>query len=65
MIGELSAVPRYYVAAGFNGHGLALAPAVGRALAELVVDGRSAVDLHGLRVERYVEGDFKRTGNKL
>jgi len=65
MIGELPPVRRYYIAAGFNGHGLALAPAVGRALAELVVDGRAAVDLRGLRVERYAEGDFKRTGNKL
>jgi len=62
MIGELPSVRRYYIAAGFNGHGLALAPAVGRALAEIVVDGRSSVDLHGLRVERYGEGDFKRTG---
>jgi glycine/D-amino acid oxidase-like deaminating enzyme len=60
MIGPLPSVPRYFVATGFNGHGLALAPAVGRALAELVVDGRSSVDLHGLRVERYAEGDFKR-----
>ncbi|HKP67543.1 MAG TPA: FAD-binding oxidoreductase [Casimicrobiaceae bacterium] len=65
MIGELPSIRRYYIAAGFNGHGLALAPAVGRALAELVVDGRAAVDLRGLRVERYAEGDFKRTGNKL
>jgi len=63
MIGPLPSIPQYYVAAGFNGHGLALAPAVGRALAELLVDGRSSVDLHGLRVERYAEGDF--THNEL
>jgi len=59
MIGLLPSLRRYYVAAGFNGHGLALAPAVGRSLTELIVDGQSSIDLWGLRVERYAENDFK------
>ncbi|HEY5366773.1 MAG TPA: FAD-binding oxidoreductase, partial [Casimicrobiaceae bacterium] len=65
MIGSVPSVRRYYVAAGFNGHGLALAPAVGQAVAELIVDGRSSIDLHALRVERYAEGDFERAGSAL
>jgi len=32
-------VENFYVAAGFSGHGLMHAPAVGRALAELILEG--------------------------
>ena len=35
----VGAVENFYVAAGFSGHGLMHAPAVGRALAELIVEG--------------------------
>jgi glycine/D-amino acid oxidase-like deaminating enzyme len=65
MIGALPSLRGYYVAAGFNGHGLALAPGVGYAMAELVVDGRASVDLHRLRIERYAQGDFERVSNAL
>ena len=41
---------------GFSGHGLMQAPAVGRALAERIVDGRYAsVDLAPLGFERLLE----------
>lgn len=65
MIGPLPSVRRYYVATGFNGHGLALAPAVGRALSDLVVDGRSSIEMHGLRVERFAENDVHRWKSAL
>ena len=44
---------------GFSGHGFKLAPAIGQAMAELVVDGRaSSVDLSPLRFSRFEEGDL-------
>lgn len=43
----------FYVAAGFSGHGLMHAPATGRALAELIIDGRfRTIDLSRLGFER-------------
>lgn len=43
----------FYVAAGFSGHGLMHAPATGRAIAELVIDGRfGTIDLSRLGFER-------------
>ena len=37
---------------GFSGHGFQLVPALGVAAAELLLDGRSRVDISGLRPER-------------
>jgi glycine/D-amino acid oxidase-like deaminating enzyme len=46
----------FYVACGFSGHGLMHAPAVGRALAELIVDGRyESIDLSRLGYQRVVK----------
>jgi glycine/D-amino acid oxidase-like deaminating enzyme len=45
----------FYVACGFSGHGLMHAPAVGRALAELIVKGRyETIDLSRMGYERVV-----------
>lgn len=49
----------YYVAAGFNGHGFTLSPAIGRLMAELIADGRPSLDLKPLRFSRYAEGQGK------
>lgn len=46
-------VDNFYVAAGFSGHGLQHAPAVGRGLAELITSGRyQSLDLSRLGLER-------------
>jgi glycine/D-amino acid oxidase-like deaminating enzyme len=47
------------VAAGFSGHGFKIAPAVGRMLAEIVVDGRSSdprTPATDFRLSRFEEG---------
>jgi len=49
------------VAAGFSGHGFKIAPAVGRLVADLVVDGRSAdprIPETDFRLSRFAEGDL-------
>ena len=48
------------VAAGFSGHGFKIAPAVGRLVADLIVDGRSAdprIPESDFRLARFAEGD--------
>ncbi|WP_006246730.1 NAD(P)/FAD-dependent oxidoreductase [Mycolicibacterium tusciae] len=49
------------VAAGFSGHGFKIAPAVGRLIADLVVDGRSAdprIPEGDFRLSRFADGDL-------
>jgi glycine/D-amino acid oxidase-like deaminating enzyme len=48
-----------YAACGFSGHGFMQSPAVGRALAEEILQGASSLDLSPYRLERFAEGaDF-------
>jgi sarcosine oxidase subunit beta len=42
-----------YAACGFSGHGFMQSPAVGRAVAEELLDGESSLDLAPYRVERF------------
>jgi sarcosine oxidase, subunit beta len=52
------------VAAGFSGHGFKIAPAVGRLVADLVVDGRSndpRIPHSDFRLSRFAEGDLLRS----
>jgi glycine/D-amino acid oxidase-like deaminating enzyme len=65
IIGRVAGVDRLTIAAGFNGHGLALAPVVGRLLAEWVVDGRPSLDLSRFRAERFADGMFERARGAL
>jgi sarcosine oxidase subunit beta len=58
IIGQ-TAVEGLYIAAGFSGAGFKKGPAVGRCLAELIVDGRSAlVDLEPFRLSRFDSPDW-------
>lgn len=52
------------IAAGFSGHGYKIAPAVGRLVADLVVDGRSAdprIPESDFRFSRFAEDDLLKT----
>ncbi len=52
------------IAAGFSGHGFKIAPAVGRLIADLVVDGRSAdprIPESDFRFSRFAEDDLLKT----
>ena len=58
----LDAVPGVgglYWAIGFSGHGFKLSPAIGKSVAELVLEGRARdVDLSPLRFARFAEDDL-------
>ncbi len=58
VLGEAKALPGFVLATGFSGHGFAMAPIVGRLVAELILDGRPSLDIRGMRLERFAEGDF-------
>jgi sarcosine oxidase, subunit beta len=52
------------VAAGFSGHGFKIAPAVGKLVADLVIDGRSAdprIPESDFRLSRFGEGELLKT----
>lgn len=53
VISPVEEVPGLIVACGFSGHGFGISPAVGYSLAELIVAGKSPVDLHELRYDRF------------
>ena len=58
LLGEHPSLPGFIVAAGFSGHGVMMAPATGRAIAELIADGRSKTfDIGPLAVDRFERGE--------
>lgn len=54
VIGPIEEVPGLYTACGFSGHGFGIAPAAGMELADLIVSGKSALDLSELRYNRFL-----------
>ena len=65
IIGRIAAVPGFISAAGFSGHGLMHAPAAGEAIAELIVDGKTTLDLSALSYERFAKGELIREHNVI
>jgi sarcosine oxidase subunit beta len=56
IIGPVPEVEGFVCANGFSGHGFMHAPAAGRLVAELVLDGRAFLDLAPLRYGRFADG---------
>jgi sarcosine oxidase subunit beta len=57
ILGPAPGVPGLYVACGFSGHGFMHAPAIGRLMAEIVLDGRaSSMDVSALALDRFGTG---------
>ena len=65
VIGRVPSVPGFICAAGFSGHGLMHAPAAGEAVAEMIVDGRTTLDLSALAFERFERGNLVREHNVI
>ena len=53
VLGKVEEVPGLIMACGFSGHGFGLAPGAASQLAELIVKGKTTVDLYDLRYDRF------------
>jgi FAD-dependent oxidoreductase domain-containing protein 1 len=59
ILGRHPEYPNLYLATGFSGHGVMLAPPSGKALSELIRQGRSeTLDIQPYRLERFATGDL-------
>lgn len=57
ILAQARALPGFYIAAGFSGHGFQHSPATGKVMSELILDGRAkTVDVSMLDLERFAEG---------
>jgi sarcosine oxidase subunit beta len=65
VLGPPAGVEGFMLANGFSGHGLMHAPAVGRLIAEWIVDGAPSLDLHPLRLERFAEHEATAEANVI
>jgi FAD-dependent oxidoreductase domain-containing protein 1 len=59
MIGEHPRLRGFFMANGFSGHGLMMAPATGKVVSELIRCGRSeTIDISDLSIERFERGQL-------
>lgn len=66
ILGPVPEVPRFVLANGFSGHGMQHAPAVGRAISEVIVDGESGtLDISAFSVSRFAGGAAIPEGNVI
>ena len=57
LIGEHPDLAGFYLATGFSGHGVMMAPGVGHGVSELIVTGRSSIDVSAFDVTRFARGE--------
>ena len=66
ILGPVPGVPRFVLANGFSGHGMQHAPAVGRAISEVISEGQSrSLDISLFSVARFARGVGVPEGNVI
>jgi glycine/D-amino acid oxidase-like deaminating enzyme len=65
VIGEVPGLRGFVLATGFSGHGFAMGPIAGRLVSELIVDGKTSLDISGFRFSRFREGAIGKPRNVL
>jgi glycine/D-amino acid oxidase-like deaminating enzyme len=55
VLGEVPGLGGFVLATGFSGHGFAMGPIAGRLVSELIVDGKTSLDISGFRFSRFAE----------
>jgi sarcosine oxidase subunit beta len=60
ILGPVAAVPGFFLANGFSGHGVMHSPATGKILADLILQGKTNVvdDVGVLDLERFSRGEL-------
>ena len=56
IVGRSTESANLFLANGSSGHGVMHSPAVGQVIAEMILDGRTSIDVHELRPSRFKEG---------
>ena len=65
ILGAVPGLSGFVCAAGFSGHGIMHAPATGELIAELIVDGRTSLDVTPLSYDRFRRGDLIKEHNVI
>jgi sarcosine oxidase subunit beta len=65
IIGAIPGVEGFLCAAGFSGHGIMHAPAAGEAIAEMITDGRTSLDVTPLAYDRFRRGELIKEHNVI
>jgi sarcosine oxidase subunit beta len=65
ILGKVDGIEGFINAAGFSGHGIMHAPATGELIAELIVDGRTSLDISALSASRFRTGQLVREHNVI
>ncbi len=56
IIGENDALPGFYLATGFSGHGFGLGPGAGKTIAAMLTGATHGIDLEALKLGRFFDG---------
>lgn len=56
ILGEVPSLPGFFLANGFSGHGFQHSPAVGKVMAELLLQEKPSLDISSLSLERFAKG---------
>ncbi|MBO3762113.1 FAD-binding oxidoreductase [Ciceribacter sp. L1K22] len=56
VISAVDAMPGFFIATGFSGHGFGIGPGAGRLMADMVTGGTPCVDPHDFRLSRFFDG---------
>ena len=60
ILGEVEKPKGLIFATGFSGHGFAMGPIIGRLVSELILDGKTSLDISPFRLSRFAEGAWER-----
>ena len=58
LVGEHPDLPGFYLATGFSGHGLMMAPGVGHTVSQLILTRQSSIDVSPFEVTRFTRGEL-------
>jgi glycine/D-amino acid oxidase-like deaminating enzyme len=56
VLGDVPGLGGFAFATGFSGHGFAMGPVAGRLVSELILDGKTSLDISAFRFSRFAEG---------